>query len=149
MQKIVPQFDVNRAKVKKRKYAESESSDEELPTNAKKNYFLNSQHDSTSNMKHLLPIKTAAGRLVPLAVKDDVEPENQQVEAAVTDENDSQSREPLTAAELFAKRAHLVEENKCSIASSCRQLIENPEHHVRRHASGDYYLCAGRIHNQG
>lgn len=89
---------------------------------------------STSKLKHLLPIKTSTGRLIPMAIKNEDECEELEEvdhkEISEKDESAQEENEALSAAQLFAKREHLFETNKQTIASLCRHVIENPQENV-------------------
>ncbi len=91
-------------------------------------------------LKHLLPIKTSSGRVVPQVMEltdseyreglDELveEEEGNEVER-ISEDNDRYLH--LSAAELYAEREKLVDEYKTKIANTCQNLIQYPQEQVK------------------
>uniref|UniRef100_A0A915J7Y6 Nucleolar protein 16 n=1 Tax=Romanomermis culicivorax TaxID=13658 RepID=A0A915J7Y6_ROMCU len=92
-------------------------------------------NDDKSNLKHLLPIKNAAGKILQVVRKVETEDDQANVSEIEQDgavEEKTTDNEPISTSKLFADRAQLLDYYKRNIAAKASAIIANPQQNVRR-----------------
>lgn len=90
--------------------------------------------DENDKRRHLLPLKSASGQLIPQSVEEIEMPNEEEEEDEPQQSSTSQTipKKTETVVEMFANRCRSLKETKDRIASCAHLLLMDPQENVRK-----------------